>query len=148
MRQNTNKPFVDEQINQTQYNISSCGFGGGSLQGPFCRQVFDCTLLLMVSHWFPDTLHTVSLLFYCILCPGLVGDGGDRGCSQSHLPIKLFHTGYSCSFCVKQTDQQVNLGQWIDWLLIYFTCYILVITTRVFPQETGKKKACYGAGLL
>lgn len=37
--------------------------------------VFDCSLLLMVSHWFPDTLHTVSLLFYCILCPGLLGWG-------------------------------------------------------------------------
>ncbi len=53
--------------------------------GPFCRLVFDCTLLLMVSHWFPDTLHTVSLLFYCILCSRLLGDGEDRGHGAARL---------------------------------------------------------------
>ena len=66
--------------------FSYCIFAGWS---------FDCTPLLMVSHWFLDTRRTVSLLFYCILCSRLVGGWGRQRtrCSQPHLAIEMLHSG-------------------------------------------------------
>lgn len=84
----------------------------------FC---FDCTLLLQVSHWFPDMLHTVLLLlfFFTASCR-LLGDGGDEEhCAAivSLIAIKLlwlYNTSGPPVLSVKNTEQQVRPGETRD----------------------------------
>lgn len=84
----------------------------------FC---FDCTLLLQVSHWFPDMLHTVLLLlFFFLLRPaGCWGMGEMKNTVQpvSLIAIKLlwlYNTSGPPVLSVKNTEQQVRPGETRD----------------------------------